>query len=133
MNDVAEITALIHEYPANVDRGDFHALGAMFTDGVLFSPRGEARGPAAVAAWYSAVRIYDDGTPQTLHHPVGIEVDVDGDTATAHSYITVIQHRKPIISASYDDTFVRVDGTWRFATRTVSMDLLGDLRGHLDL
>ena len=133
MNDHEAIRALIHAYVDAVDRADFEGLGALFEHGVLRSPRGEARGAAAVTDWYRGVRVYKDGTPQTWHHVFGIEIDVDGDRARAHSYVTAIQHRKPIVSATYDDTFERVDGTWRFATRAVTMDLVGDLTGHFVL
>ena len=132
MNDTAEITALIHEYAAAVDRADFGALGRLFEQGVLHSPRGEARG-VEVTEWYRSVTLDEYGSPGTWHHVFGVDIEVDDARATAHSYITVIQHQRPIIAATYDDTFVRDGGAWRFDSRRVSMDLIGDLSGHLDL
>lgn len=132
MNDTAEITALIHEYAAAVDRAEFEALGRLFAKGVLHSPRGEARGDE-VTEWYRSVKLDEHGSPGTWHHVFGVDIEVEGDRATAHSYITVIQHHRPIIAATYDDSFVRDGGAWRFDIHRVSMDLIGDLRGHLDL
>jgi hypothetical protein len=36
-----------------------------------------------------------------------------------------------VISGRYLDGFERVDGVWRFATRKMYVDLVGDLSQHL--
>jgi hypothetical protein len=129
------IAALIDEYAAAVDAGDFDRLGRLFEDGVLVSPRGEARGAEAVAAWYRSVKLDEHGSPGTWHHVFGVDIDLapDGSAATAHSYIAVVQDQRLIVGATYDDEFVLDGRGWRFAVRRVSMDLIGDLSGHLDL
>jgi hypothetical protein len=38
---------------------------------------------------------------------------------------------QPIYSGRYRDTFERVDGVWRFATRRMVGDFVGNLTGHL--
>jgi len=38
---------------------------------------------------------------------------------------------QPIICGRYHDTFQRIDGRWWFATRTMFVDLVGDLSHHL--
>ena len=38
---------------------------------------------------------------------------------------------QPVISGRYLDGFERVDGVWRFATRKMYVDLVGDLSQHL--
>jgi ketosteroid isomerase-like protein len=130
VNDVAAVRALILEYAAAIDRGDLDGLADLFADGVLRSPRGEARGRDAVRRWYQDVVLDDDGLPGTLHHVFGSDVVVAGDTARATSFVTVIQHGRPIIAGRYDDRFVRSDDSWHFAERTVAMDLVGDLSRH---
>jgi hypothetical protein len=64
---------------------------------------------------------------------VAIDLDDDGSAATAHSHIAVVQDQRLIVGATYDDEFVLDGHGWRFAVRRVSMDLIGDLSGHLDL
>ncbi len=66
-----------------------------------------------------STRLYDDGSPKTKHivtNPI-IHVDDEARTATCRSY--------------YNDTFQVVDGRWWFATRTLFVDLMGDLSQHL--
>lgn len=53
-------------------------------------------------------------------------VTVDGDHATMRSYYFVVgtTEQPPAIGATggYDDELVRVDGQWRFARRTHTVD-----------
>jgi hypothetical protein len=82
------------------------------------------------------VRRYPDGTPRTKHVTTNVMVEVDGDTATARSYYTVMQQTEvlplqPIICGRYHDTFTNQGGHWRFADRLIFSDLIGDLSQHL--
>jgi hypothetical protein len=86
-----------------------------------------------------STRLYeDDGTPKTKHittNPI-IEVDEDAGSATCRSYYGVVQATpalplQPIIAGRYHDTFQVIDGAWWFATRTMFVDLMGDLSQHL--
>lgn len=133
MDDTAQITALIQGYADAIDRGDLDALADSFADAVLRSPRGVARGRAAVRRWYDAVLLDEHGLPGTRHHVFGVEVDIQTgrDRATATSFVTVVQGGRPIIAGRYDDAFVHGPEGWRFAERVVHLDLLGDLSGHL--
>ena len=86
---------------------------------------------------YGVVILYPDGTPRTRHVTTNltIEVDEDAGTGTCHSYVTVFQQTddfplQPVYQNRYEDTFVRVDGTWRFAERRFLIDLVGDMSAH---
>ena len=83
------------------------------------------------------VTLYD-GKPHTKHVMSNVQIDVDesGSTATAQSYITVFQALppdfplQPIFLGHYHDVFEKVGGEWRFKSRNISPDLIGDLRYH---
>ena len=57
-------------------------------------------------------------------------------TATSRSYFTVFQQvgdfpLQPVASGRYRDRFERRDGAWRFTSREVSTDLVGDVSHHV--
>ena len=135
------IAALLYTYAERIDAGDFAGVGVLFADGeIRAGENGPAfRGADAVERLYRAsVRLYEDGTPRTKHVTTNliIDVDEDGNTATARSYFTVLQQLadfplQTVVAGRYADTFARVDGRWRFAVRRMHVDLQGDLRRHL--
>ncbi|MGQ0805725.1 MAG: nuclear transport factor 2 family protein [Actinomycetota bacterium] len=140
MDDVTEITALIHEYADRLDGGDLDGVAALFEHATWGSPgRGEPlRGAAQVRRGYDGVILHEDGTPSTKHVISNVTVDVEGGAgrAAARSYFTVLQARpdlplQPIIAGRYHDRFERAGGRWRFAERMIIPDLIGDLSRHL--
>jgi ketosteroid isomerase-like protein len=137
--DVEEITTLIQEYAFRLDRGDLDAVAALFTDAELRSTRNDRvlRGAAEARTLYEPVIIYDDGTPRTMHQLTNVSVQVEGTTAQARSYFTVLQVTNlglhPILVGEYRDRFARVDGRWAFTERIFDPRLFGDLSGHMRL
>jgi ketosteroid isomerase-like protein len=134
----AEITALVFGYAERIDAGDLDGLAALLTDGVFRSDRGgRYEGAAAVRdVMRRLVVLHADGTPRTKHVTTNVMVEVDGDTATARSYYTVMQQTdvlplQPIICGRYHDRFEQRDGAWRFTDRLIFSDLIGDLSHHL--
>lgn len=137
MDDVSQITALLHAYAERIDAGDLDGVAAMFAHATWRSPgRAEPlRGTAAVRKAYDGVILYD-GIPSTKHVVTNVIVEIEGAAATARSYFTVFQSRpdlplQPIIAGRYHDAFAREGGTWRFADRVIIPDLIGDLSRHL--
>jgi len=95
-----------------------------------------AQGAADVERFFAITRVYPDGTPRTKHVTTNVMVEVDGDTATARSYYTVMQQTEvlalqPIICGRYHDAFAKQGGAWRFTDRLIFSDLIGDLSQHL--
>jgi len=137
VSDVEEITALIHEYAFLLDRGDLDAVAALFAAAELRSTRDDRvrRGTTEARALYDPVIIYDDGTPRTAHQLTNVSVQVDGPTARARSYFTVLQVTglglHPILAGEYRDRFALVDGRWRFSERVFDPRLFGDLSRHM--
>ena len=145
MADAArEIENLLYTYAERIDAGDFAGLAELFAHGrILPSPGGSREtaiaGTEAVLAMYrSTTRLYPDGTPRTRHVTSNalIEIEDGGGSARSRSAYTVLQQTdglplQPIISGRYHDTFRRIDGCWWFDTRTIFVDLVGDLSHHL--
>jgi hypothetical protein len=82
------------------------------------------------------LRRYPDGTPRTAHVTTNllIQVDETAGTASATSYITILQAEpdskfplQAIFSGRYQDRFHRLQGEWHFLERALVPTLLGDL------
>jgi SnoaL-like domain len=137
MNDIDEITALIHEYAFRLDAGDLDGLAALFEHAELGSTRHDRRQRGSVEARtvYDNVIIHDDGTPKSLHQITNVTVRVDGDRAAARSYFTVLQVTAqglhPVLAGEYRDRFERADDGWRFTERIFDPRLFGDLSSHM--
>jgi 3-phenylpropionate/cinnamic acid dioxygenase small subunit len=139
-----EIENLLYTYAERIDAGDLEGVADLFAHGRITAsaeapPEQAVEGRDRVLALYrGSTRIYDDGTPHTKHVTTNsiIEVDEGGEAASARSYYTVFQQvedlpLQPIICGRYHDTFHRIDGRWWFDTRTMIVDLVGDLSRHM--
>ncbi|MBL7630045.1 nuclear transport factor 2 family protein [Frankia nepalensis] len=137
--DIRAIGSLVYSYPRLIDDGDFDAVADLFQharviagDGTVFQGREVLR-----ELWASGVRLHEDGTPRTQHVVTNLDIThAEGaDTATASSYVTVLQAcpglpLQVIAASRHDDVFERVDGAWRFAERRDRQRLVGDLSHH---
>lgn len=140
-DDWHAIETLIMTYAERVDLGDFAGVADLFEGATYRSALGDdvmvQEGRDAVRNTFETmVRRYPDGTPRTKHVTTNVMVEVDGDTATARSYYTVLQQTEvlplqPIICGRYHDRFAKQDGAWRFSDRLIFSDLVGDLSQHL--
>ena len=136
-DDRGAIAALVHAYAERIDAGDLDGVAALLRDAVWRSPARPdgVQGLAAIRALYADVILYE-GTPCTQHVVSNLTIELDGDAAHARSRFTVLQARpdfplQPIAAGRYHDGFARNGGVWRFAERTVLLDLVGDLSRHL--
>lgn len=145
MSDSAqEITNLIYTYAELLDGGDLDGVAALFEHGRICGvengpPETVFAGSARVREMYEmATRIYEDGTPKTRHNTTNVQLYIDeaAGTARSMSYYCVTQATpelplQMIVTGHYKDTFARVDGAWRFDTRTMFVDQVGDVSRHL--
>jgi len=131
---------LMNTYCYRIDAGDLDGFASLFEHAsfeIVGDPYGPLHGREAVREMVSHVTLYD-GKPLSKHvlSNVLIEVDEHNAKATAQSYVTVFQAvppdfpLQPIFIGHYRDRFERVDGCWRFASRSISPDLIGDLSRH---
>ncbi len=140
-----EIENLLHTYAERIDDGDLDGVADLFSHGRIHGVEGGGpetvfEGREAVRRLYAAsTRIHEEtGTPRTHHvttNPI-IHVDEDRGTATCRSRFTVLQATaelplQVIVAGRYSDTFHRVDGAWWFESRTMRVDLVGDVSHHL--
>lgn len=129
---VQACTDLMHEYGRRFDHGNGVGVADLFTDdGRWSAPAVDCRGREQLIAFFT---LRDRLTERMTRHVVtNITVDVqDADHASARSI--AIEYRgdrgdhglttqtAPALVGDYDDEFVRVDGTWRFRVRRVSID-----------
>ncbi len=139
-----EIENLIYTYAELLDAGDLNGVAELFANGRICGiengpPETVFTGTAGVKKMYEmATRLYDDGTPKTKHNTSNVAVWVDeaGGTARATSYYLVTQATpnlplQVIVTGRYRDTFHRIDGVWRFDTRIMFVDQVGDMSHHL--
>jgi len=140
-NGYGAISNLIAIYAERIDAGDFAGVGELFAHATLTTDMDESRsGAEEIRGMYEQwTRKYpDNGTPHTKHLMTNLIVDVDDEagTGSCRTYYTVLQSTpklplQPIITGTYRDTFVRADGVWRFETRHMTTDYVGDLSQHL--
>lgn len=132
-----EILKLMNEYCYRIDAGDLDGFAAMFEKSnfeIIGDPSGPMVGSAPVRAMLENVTLYD-GKPQSKHVLSNVQIDVDGDSATAQSYVTVMQALpdfplQAIFIGHYFDNFQKGDDGWYFTSRRISPDLIGDLSRH---
>ena len=136
-----DIERLMFTYARCVDFADWTGLGALFEHGSVRTNAGDdvVRGGEAVAGlWRRVNKVHEDGTLRTRHQLTNLIVDIDeaADRAVVDSYFVVFQQTRrlplqPIAGGRYRDTFVRVDGTWRFEEKFIWVDQVGDVSDHL--
>jgi 3-phenylpropionate/cinnamic acid dioxygenase small subunit len=137
------INTLLMRYAEYVDAARWDDMASLFEHATYrvehagTTKVSEYLGAAGVATFGKQTRVYPDGTPRTKHVITNVDIQVDGDIATARSYATVFQQTdvlplQPIASGCYVDRFERADGAWRFADRLLTGFLLGDRSQHVD-
>jgi len=131
ISDRFEIQDLLARYSQLLDRSEFDAMDALFTeDAVLdYSQSGAINGswPEQKAFIAKAFQGFK-GTQHLLGLP---SISVDGDTATARTICfnpMVIDDKKLFyVGIWYDDELVRTPDGWRFAKRTEELSFFDGL------
>ena len=132
--DRLAIRALVDAYARCADRRDAEGQKSLFTqdtqfvvymDGEGSEPTQELRGREALTPVFENLNTYQ----ATTHFNGQSTVALDGDRATGESYclahhlFTDGGDRKLMVaSLRYHDTFVKLDGSWRFAERKLFVD-----------
>ena len=133
------IENLIARYAELVDDGDFAGVDDLLAGATFVPTAGPVSGRGEVEkALRQSLVLHADGTPGTQHVTTNIAIEVDeaAGTATARSYVTVLQALPDfplqiVAAGRYHDRFERRGGEWRFLERRIRITLAGDRSRHL--
>ena len=122
MSDRDDIADLVHRYSDAVSRKDRAQWAATWADDARWD-LGKGRvstGKADIVVFWQQAVDQLVTVVQMVHNGT---VMVNGDTASGRWYITEHVRRSNgvlgIMLAWYDDTYVRVEGTWLFSSRAL--------------
>ncbi len=122
MSDRDDISDLVHRYSDAVTRKDRAQWAATWAEDAwwdLGKGRFNRGRDNIVDFWQKAV----DGLTIVVQLVHNGAVTIDGDTASGRWYMSEHLERttgvKGMLLAWYDDTYVRVDGRWVFASRSM--------------
>lgn len=122
--DKVEIVEVLARFDLAVDSADIEAYVALFTENAVLETNGTtARGHEALRALFVEETTLARGRRHLSLNPVVLSTE--GDSATATSYLVVIEAEKaPAVVASgvFFDTLQRVDGRWKLARRKLVVD-----------
>ena len=142
MASVLEEKDAIHETIANYcyhfDGGEFGKWLDLFTEDGIFDAgetAGIHTGKEALRTFVDAVpgRVaMKDGMPLLKHCVMNEIIKVNGDEATAISYIIVVRSKGESalvngLAGRYEDQLVKQGDRWLFKNRKVHFDLVGDM------
>lgn len=139
MSPEQQIRNLIYHYAELLDDGDIAGVAELLGRARFLGPDGDEQGRGAEAIegiYRTFLRLYPDGTPLCQHLTSNVIVEIDGASASARSYFTVLQATpelplQPIVAGRYHDQFARDETGWYFVSRQMLPRLAGDLGAHL--
>lgn len=121
------IRDLMTRYCLAIDAGRYEEWAQCFTeDGIFDSPiLGKWQGWDALRAFTTKYREWT-GDTQSRHCVMNILIDIQGQTATAESYLLLTHAARGktelVISGRYEDRIEKVGDQWRFKQRKVCPD-----------
>ena len=133
LEDREAIRQLLLDYGHTIDTRDFAGFAALFADDAVYvggGPSGETHGPAAIRAGMEKTFAANPSgvSGPNMHLFFNETIQLDGDKATGVSKgVFTVQNadKRPdmLIFATYHDTYVRVNGQWKFERREVHGDI----------
>lgn len=129
--DKVAVMNLIASYAFKLDASDLDGYVDNFApDGVFDSTNGRIEGRQAIREFVG--RLLENGRAGkdgTLRHVMGIpRIEADGDRCRAQTYVMIPGRTddgqvRVMMTGTYTDDIVKVDGAWRFAVRHIRMAL----------
>ena len=124
-DDLVEINHLYAKYSHALDGGLTELFLSVWAPDGTFTQEGRTR------RGHAELRVMGSRDPSEVgrhrHFISNIMIDGDGDQATMRCYLQLFKTGSGgpatlVTTATYRDTLRRVDGAWRFASRTVVPD-----------
>lgn len=130
--DRAELADLVARHSLWIDEGRYGETDRLFTEDVVVkSPRGEARG---IAALIELVRSGHNTYVRTLHSKSNLIIEVDGETATVRAHdiaVFVIDDKTEALAAGFHRYGARrTEDGWRFDRLVVTPVALTEAIGR---
>lgn len=121
VDDIEAIKQLVARYNLAFDYGDVDAYLATWTEDGLFHRSNALRSYQGHEALRELITTFP---VQGRHVSTNFVIDVDGDRATASSYLLYLSADgyQPVMFGVYADELVRADGGWRFSARRLKVD-----------
>ena len=121
--DKEQIAEVLVRYATGIDSKDWPLFRSCWTDEIDVDYQQLGRFTSADALTEVMTRLHEDMGP-TYHRLSNFVIAVDGDRATARSYVHAVLMLQPDDSTNwvdalghYDDIFVRTQGGWRIRER----------------
>jgi hypothetical protein len=121
--DKEQIAEVLIRYATGIDSKDWPLLRSCWTDEIDVDYQQLGRFTSADALTEVMTRLHENMGP-TYHRLSNFVIAVDGDRATARSYVHAVLMLQPDDSTNwvdalgyYDDVFVRTQGGWRIRER----------------
>jgi 3-phenylpropionate/cinnamic acid dioxygenase small subunit len=121
--DKEQIAEVLIRYATGIDSKDWPLFRSCWTDEIDVDYQQLGRFTSADALTEVMTRLHEDMGP-TYHRLSNFVIAVDGDRATARSYVHAVLMLQPDDSTNwvdalghYDDIFVRTQGGWRIRER----------------
>jgi 3-phenylpropionate/cinnamic acid dioxygenase small subunit len=132
--DRADIGDVLVRYATGIDRRDWSLFRSCFIEDCQadYGDIGTWRSADEITDW---MRASHEPMGHTLHRITNLAVDLDGDRATARSYVDAIVLVADTATGVhavgfYDDDLVRTDGGWRIARRRFTPVLMESVGGR---
>lgn len=119
-NDITEITNVIHLYLHHLDSGDAAAFSELWAENATCEIKKinkVVRGRAELAELCSNLHAKFRGAS---HWEGNVVVRQQQETVSNISYWKALKFNSIIATGKHEDTFVKVDGKWLFATRIIT-------------
>jgi uncharacterized protein (TIGR02246 family) len=129
--DKIEVMNLIADYAFRLDTADLDGYVDNFApDGVFDGGAGRFEGREAIRAYVGKLlENRSPGSASTMRHVMGIpRIHGDGESCRAQTYVMIPGGTEDgqiriVMTGTYTDDIVKVDGRWRFAVRHIRMAL----------
>ena len=122
-DDKEQIAEVLIRYATGIDSKDWPLFRSCWTDEIDVDYQQLGRFTSADALTEVMTRLHENMGP-TYHRLSNFVIAVDGDRATARSYVHAVLMLQPDDSTNwvdalghYDDIFVRTQGGWRIRER----------------